>query len=239
MLREIDMLRSYPQPEERVVGDRTIQHRILASYRGYDFFDGKREYGYGGMKDDNRWSAVAADMCKEYEVTKDSIILQINCEKGYLLRAFIDLLPGVKVVGVEPSSYARRHAPESVKKSILPSWKFDVEAFDLVIALGVVYTFNLPDAIACLRKIDRLGFRSFITLAAYETEEDLRLFKKWSLLGTTILKRDEWIEVMDHAGYVGDFSFVTAQSLRLRERWLPTAEEEIQARVLYESLKRA
>ena len=224
MLREIDMLKSYPQPTERIVGDRTIQHRILASYRGYDFFDGERQYGYGGMKNDGRWKDVAWDFVNEYGLGEDSLILQINCEKGFLLDELRVFRPLAKIVGVEPSSYARGHASESVRKSILPSWKFDVEAFDLVIALGVVYTFNLPDAIACLRKIDRLGHRSFITLAAYETEEDLRLFRAWSLLGTTILKRKEWIEVMKHAGYSSDYSFVSAHSLRLRELYQSLTE---------------
>jgi protein-L-isoaspartate(D-aspartate) O-methyltransferase len=170
------------------------------------------------MKYDGRWAKVAQAMISEYGLTKHSIVLQINCEKGYLLADLSVQVPGMKIVGIEPSSYARNHAPDAhTRSSILPSWKFDVEAFDLVIALGVVYTFNLPDAIQCLRKIDRLGHRSFITLAAYETEEDLRLFRAWTLLGTTILKKDEWIEVMKHAGYSSDYSFVTAETLRLRE----------------------
>ena len=212
MLREIDILKSYPQPEERIVGTRTIGHRIMASYRGYDFFDGERDYGYGGMKYDGRWAPVAEDFCREYSLDKNSSVLQINCEKGYLLKELLSLYP-MKAVGVDPSSYARRHATQPVLSSMV----FDKEQFDLCIALGVVYTLSLGDAMRCLREIDRISFRSFITLAAYETEEDLRLFKSWSLLGTTILKKEEWVEVLKHAGYSSDYSFVSAKTLRLRE----------------------
>jgi hypothetical protein len=165
------------------------------------------------MKYDDRWGPVASDFCMEYGLDVKSSILQINCEKGYLLRQFLNIYGNMKVVGVESSSYARRHASQP----LLPSLSFDKEQFDLCIALGVVYTLNLGGAIQCLREIDRISFRSFITLAAYETEEDLRLFRAWTLLGTTILKKEEWIEVMKHAGYSSDYSFVTAETLRLRE----------------------
>ena len=40
-------------------GIRTIEHRIIASEREKIFFDGDRNYGYGGLKYDGRWSGVA------------------------------------------------------------------------------------------------------------------------------------------------------------------------------------
>ena len=61
--------------------------------------------------------------------------------------------------------------------------------FDFVMALGVVYTHSLGDAIKCLKEIQRVGKgKSFITLASYEDQNDFWLFKQWSLLGTTILR---------------------------------------------------
>ena len=212
----LEALKDYPPSCERIVGSRTIKHRIMASYRGHEFFDGDRNCGYGGLKYDGRWKRVAESMCREYGLNDGSFVLQINCEKGFLLREFQIRYPGMKVVGIEASSYARRHAPPQLKDCILPSWKVDIEAFDLVIAIGVVYTFNLSDAVQCLRKIDRLGFRQFITLASYDTEEDLKLLRQWTLLGTTILKKEEWVEVMQHAGYEGDYTFINAKTLGLR-----------------------
>lgn|SRR3990167_1329607 len=212
-MREFNALKSYPQPTERIVGSRTLHHRIMASYRGWHFFDCERDYGYGGFNYDGRWRQVAQDMIEEYKLTSDSIVMQLNCEKGFLLHEFKEL--GIKVNGIEPSEYARRHMLPSVKEHVSQSWVRDIPA-DLIIALGVVYTLNLPDAIALLRKIESGAFRAFITLASYETEDDLHLFKQWSLLATTVLKKEEWKEVMAHAGYFGDYTFVNAQSLNLR-----------------------
>ena len=213
-MREFNALRSYPQSEKKV-GTRTIYNRIIASYRGREFFDGDRDFGYGGLNYDGRWANTAQDIFKDYNLSDRSSVLQLNCEKGYLLHELAKLGVG-KVVGVEPSKYAHRHAMDSVKEHYVPRMGFETGQFDLVIALGVVYTLNLPDAINCLREIERIGHNGFITLASYETEQDLSLFRQWSLLGTTILKKDEWKEVMAHAGYTGDYWFVNAETLKIR-----------------------
>ena len=60
--------------------------------------------------------------------------------------------------------------------------------------------------------------KSFITLGSYNNEKDLRLFRYWTLLGTTILKKKEWIEVLKHTKYSGDYKFNNAKSLNLEEK---------------------
>lgn len=203
-MREWNLLRSYPQPEERVVGNRTIRDRILASYRGMDFFDGPRSCGYGGLVYDGRWADVAADVYTDYKPRK---VLELNCEKGFLLRELKKL--GVEVLGVDPSSYARSHNITPVSR-VLPEGEFD-----LCIARGLVYTQPLDQAMILIRRIEELAHKAFITLASYETKDDYWLLRNWSLLGCTILKKDEWKEVLNHCGYTGDYWFVTAQSLKL------------------------
>lgn len=208
-MREFNALKDYPQPPSRTVGERTIEHRIIASYRGREFFDGDRAYGYGGMVNDGRWKAVAQCMAERYGLKSGSRILQFHCEKGYLLAEFKAM--DMEVCGIEPSPYARRHCAIPA----LPALG-QARDFDLVIAIGTVYMENLPDAMAAIRRIESLGFASFITLASYDTEEDLALLRKWSLLGTTILRKDEWKLVLTHCGYTGDYWFVNAETLRLR-----------------------
>ena len=59
---KINLLGNYPNPKnKRYVSDklRTIKHRIVASYRDKEFYDGKRIYGYGGFKYDGRWKDIA------------------------------------------------------------------------------------------------------------------------------------------------------------------------------------
>lgn len=213
-MREFDALAGYPEPKEpRKVGTRTIAHRLIASYRDARFYDGHRDCGYGGLVDDGRWRPIADNMIKEYAPKS---VLQIGCDKGFLLAAFARC--GINARGIETSRYAIRNGAVPIDSGSPRRLPYGAHSFDLVIAIGVVYTLNLHDAVRCLSEIERVkkdGGHAFITLGAYETEEDYWLLRDWSLLGTTILRPNEWRDVMRHAGYTGDYKFVTAQSLRL------------------------
>jgi len=225
-MREFDALKGYPEPKEpRLVHPkiRTIRNRIIASYRDKEFYDGDRNNGYGGLKYDGRWVPIAKNMMEQYSLNSQSAVLQIGCDKGFLLHEFRQLCPAIKVRGTEISDYAIDCTMPSVKpfvqKASFTELPFADGEFDFVIAIGPVYSLNLPDAIKCLQEIQRVGKgKSFITLGAYETEEDFRLFRYWTLLGCSILSKEDWIEVLNHTGYTGDYKFNTAQSLNLIEK---------------------
>lgn len=218
-MREFDAFSGYPEPKEpRFVGPelRTIQNRILASERGQEFYDGARVNGYGGLKDDGRWMPIARQLHKEYNLG-GARVLQIGAHKGFLLAALRQL--GCLVYGTEISDYAIKHSRIPLVKAPFTKLPYQDELFDFVIAASPVYSLNLPDAILCLKEIQRVGKgRSWITLAAYEDEKDiegLMLLRYWFLLGTTILTKSDWREVMKHAGYTGDYRFDTAKHLNL------------------------
>jgi len=225
-MREFNILRGYPEPKEpRHVSPnlRTIKNRIIASYRDKEYYDGDRNNGYGGFRYDGRWVQIAKNMVKEYGLGENSSILQLGCEKGFLLHDFHTLYPAMNIRGTEISDYVIENAMPSIKpfikKSPFTKLPFKDKEFDFVIAIGVVYTLNLADAIKCLEEIQRVGKgKSFITLAAYRTEEEFRLFRYWTVLGTTILHQDEWRELLKHVGYTGDYKFATAKSLNLIEK---------------------
>jgi ubiquinone/menaquinone biosynthesis C-methylase UbiE len=225
-MREFNALGEYPQPKNpRYVGPniRTIKNRINASYRDARYYDGDRNDGYGGFKYDGRWKEVAKLMAKEYWLDDNSAVLQIGCEKGFLLHDFHELFPKMKIRGTEISDYAIENAMPDIKtylvKSRFEKLPFNDREFDFVIAIGVVYTLNLADAISCLKEIQRVGKgKSFITLGAYATPEEKKLFEYWTLLGTTVLHVDEWREVLKHVGYTGDYKFTTAKTLNLVEK---------------------
>ncbi len=224
-MREFNPLAKYPEPTTpRLVAPdlRTIKNRLVAWERGEDFFDGDRNNGYGGLKYDGRWRPIARDLVAEYSIPTDGKILQLGCEKGFLLKDLHLEYPSLSLTGIENSHYAREHAEPEVRGKILAAeytnLPFADREFDLVIAIGPVYTLALGDAVKCLREIGRVAKRSFITLGAYEDQSDLRLLKYWSLLGTTILQKEEWLEVLKYAEYSGDYKFVTAKSLNLVEK---------------------
>ena len=217
--REIDLYAGYPEPNEpRVVGprQRTIHNRIVSSYRDRKFYDGDRMNGYGGMVDDGRWGGIAQNFVDEYHLNT-ARVLQIGAHKGFLLYEL--LKRGMRVYGQEVSQYAVDNSVVRLDLSPFTELPYESGAFDFVIAASAVYTLNLPDAIKCLREIQRVGKgRSWITLAAYEGEDDiegLMLLRYWFLLGTTILTKADWVAVMEHAGYTGDYRFDTAKSLKL------------------------
>ena len=222
-MREFNALKGYPEPKEpRYVGPnvRTIKSRIIASYRDREYYDGDRNNGYGGFKYDGRWLPIARNMCQEYGLKAGGAVLQVGCEKGFLLHDFHQLYPEMKVRGTDISDYAIEHAMADVKpfirKAPFTELPFEDNEFDLVIAISVVYTMNLAGAIKCLKEIQRMSKgKSFITLGAYRTEEEKRLLEWWTVLGTTLLHEDGWREVMEHTGYTGDYKFTTSRSLNL------------------------
>ncbi len=225
-MREFDILKKYPEPTQpRYVSPtlRTIKSRIIAAYRGKDYYDGDRNNGYGGFNYDQRWIAIAQDICKEYNLDDTSAFLHIGCEKGFFLHDLHALYPQMKLRGTELSQYALENSMPSIKPftqyAPFTNLPFKDQEFDFVFAISVVYTLNLVDAMQCLREIQRVGKgKSFVTLAAYRTEEEFRLFRYWTVLGCTILHEDDWVEVLKHVGYTGDYKFQTARSLRLIEK---------------------
>ncbi|UCD54961.1 MAG: class I SAM-dependent methyltransferase [Candidatus Omnitrophota bacterium] len=226
-MREFNALKGYPQPKgPRYVGAdiRTIKSRIIASYRDERYYDGDRNHGYGGFKYDGRWKKIAQSMFKDYGLTENSALLQIGCEKGFLLHDFHEHFPNMKIRGAEMSDYAISHSMPSVKKWIVKmdnytKLPFESGEFDFVIAIGVVYALTLRDAISCLREIQRVGKgKSFITLGAYKDERGEKLFKSWTVLGATILHVNEWPEVLKEARYTGDYHFMTDEYLNLAEK---------------------
>ena len=222
-MSEINLLRLYPrsnQARNRISVNRSIIHRIVAAGRDYDFFDGCREFGYGGLRQDFRWDQVAKDILQTLELGKNTTVLQINCEKGFLLKSFGNDLDSNQVFGTESSQYAISQTYSknnyNLVKSELPNLSFKSSTIDLVISLGNVYTLSLMEAITHLREIERVKRRySFVTLATYKTAPQLLKFKEWSLLGNLILKRDEWKDLMKYSGYTGHYSFVDSISLGL------------------------
>jgi len=223
-LREFNLLGMYPKPQNpRFVGPkiRTIQNKINASYRDERYYDGDRRDGYGGFKYDGRWKPVVDASFKEYDLTENSSVLHLGCEKGFLLHDFKEKFPKMNLRGYEMARYPIDHAMENVKGLIdfgnFENLPYKDHEFDLVIAIGVVYCLTLRDAIACLKEIQRVGKgKSFITLGSYRTEEERRLFQYWTVLGTTYLHIDDWKAVLNHVGYTGDVKFMTAEDLNLQ-----------------------
>ena len=226
-MKEYNLLSDYSQTKlKRFVGKgiRNIEHRIIASERGNLFFDGDRNFGYGGLKYDGRWSGVAKKIIKKFDLKDNSKILQLSSEKGFLIHEIKKINPKINVSGFETSKYAVSKTIKPVKKLIKKFTSFSDlslihSKFDCIIALGVVYIHTLSDAIHLLKNIQRLSKgKSFITLASYETEKDYWLFKDWTVIGSLLYKKEEWKKIMKYAGYKGYYSFTNSKKLNLKRK---------------------
>ncbi len=118
----------------------------IAKQYGADYWDGERQYGYGGYSYDGRWRTVADAMVEHYGIKHGDKILDIGCGKGYLLYEFTKSMPGVEVAGIDISQYAVNNAKAEVKPFMqtcscveLP---FNDNSFDFVVSLGTFHNLH-------------------------------------------------------------------------------------------------
>ena len=204
----------------RQVPKRTLSNKIAAWRLDEAYYDGNREDGYGGFSYDGRWKLLIPKLVERYGLSGNSKVLEIGCKKGFFLHDLKEAVPGILVKGVENHPYPIKLAMETVKgdMGVCPyqDLPFEDNAFDFVIAFSSVYMLSLGDVIRALQEIERVSRgTSYVTLGAYRTPEEKDIFLDWTLIGTTILHVDEWLQLFEEVGYSGDYYFTTAQSLNL------------------------
>ncbi len=105
LMPHLDLLRALPKTK------RNIQKRAeakdpaviaIAKQYGEMYWDGPREYGYGGYRDDGRWHPVARDIIAQYGLKPGMRVLDVGCGKGFLVKALLAECPG-------PRSLRPRH----------------------------------------------------------------------------------------------------------------------------------
>lgn len=211
---EIDLLANYPKAKRNVKerGEtKTEEDRALARQFGREFFDGERRHGYGGFHYHPRfWQPVVPTFQNFYKLGATSSLLDVGCAKGFMLYDFLQLIPGIKVAGLDVSSYAIEHAMEEVKPFVqvadarkLP---YPDSSFDLVISINTVHNLEREELIQALKEMMRVSKgKSFITIDAYRNAQEKELMYAWNLTAKTILHVDEWKELFQEAGYTGDY----------------------------------
>src|SRR5215218_2903621 len=113
-MAEVDLLRSLPKAK------RDIRKRaeakdpdVVAIARQYGemYWDGPRDYGYGGYRYDGRWRPVARDIIEHYGLKPGTRVLDVGCGKGFLVKDLMLECPGLEAFGLDVSLYAITHAP--------------------------------------------------------------------------------------------------------------------------------
>lgn len=212
--QEIDLLVNYPK-SKRNVEDRgqskTAEDRRIARKFGKEFFDGDRSQGYGGFNYLPRfWQPVVPTLQSHFGLSAQSSLLDVGCAKGFMLHDLAELIPGIRVNGIDVSEYAIEHAIEDMRPHVqvadarqLP---FADESFDVVISINTVHNLAREECGRALREIQRVARKNaYITVDAYRTEEERRRMFDWNLTAQTIMHVDEWKAFFADVGYTGDY----------------------------------
>ena len=214
MGQEIDLLANYPRTKRNVEergATKTEDVRRIARQFGQDFFDGDRQYGYGGFKYFSRfWQPVIPTLQKHFGLTASSSLLDVGCAKGFMLHDLAELIPGITVNGVDVSDYAIEHAMDDVKSKVrvadARNLPFGENSFDIVIAINTIHNLERDECAKALREIERVSRKgSFITVDAYRNDDEKKRMFAWNLTAKTIMSVEEWVSFFKEVGYTGDY----------------------------------
>jgi len=214
MGQEIDLLENYPRTKRNVEergATKTEEVRRVARQFGQEFFDGDRQYGYGGFKYFPRfWQPVIPTFEKHYTLTSSSSLLDVGCAKGFMLHDLEELIPGISLAGVDVSDYAIEHAMEDVQSKVQVADARDLpfadNSFDVVIAINTIHNLERDGCAKALREIERVSRKgAFITVDAYRDDEEKERMFAWNLTAKTIMSVDEWVAFFEEVGYTGDY----------------------------------
>lgn len=214
----VDFLLKMSNSTKRDYVARVVQHdKATCSEKaiqyGADYWDGERQYGYGGYKYDGRWKPVAEAMIKHYGLKPGMSVLDVGCGKGYLLYELMKLLPGSQVAGLDLSAYAIENAKEEIKPFLTlgtaASLPYPDKSFDFVYSLITfhnLYNYELKKA---FQEVERVGRGAkHVAFETYRNEREKANLLYWQLTCRTFWTPAEWEWFMKECGYTGDYSYI-------------------------------
>jgi ubiquinone/menaquinone biosynthesis C-methylase UbiE len=214
MGQEINLLENYPRTKRDVDergASKTEEVRRIARRFGEEFFDGDRQYGYGGFTYSPRfWQPVIPTLQEHFSLTHNSSLLDVGCAKGFMLHDLSQLIPGISVRGVDISEYAIEHAMNGVESKVQVADAKDLpfadNSFDVVIAINTIHNLEREDCAKALQEIERVSRKgSFITVDAYRNDDERDRMFAWNLTAKTIMSVNEWVAFFKEVGYTGDY----------------------------------
>lgn len=210
-MAEVNLLHALPKAKRDIKArakTRTEEHIRISREYGELYFDGPREYGYGGYHYDGRWQAVAKDIIAHFDLKPGDRVLDVGAAKGFLVT---DLLAeDIDAYGLDISEYALMHChPEVIGRLHLGSAEklpFPSESFACVVCLDTVHNLPRERAKTALQEIQRLSNgRAFVRVDSYRTPEQKAIFEDWVLTAEFHDYPDGWMKLFKEAGYTGDW----------------------------------
>ena len=181
---------------------------------GKDYWDGDRKYGYGGYKYiPGLWKNIAEKIIKNYNLTNSSKLIDLGCGKAFLLHEIKILLPKINIIGIDISVYGISDATSEIKPYLkmfdarkpLP---YQNNEFDLLISIGMLHNFRLPELKLAIYEINRISKNSYLMVESYRNERELFNLQCWALTAQSFLDEEEWIWLYKEYNYKGDYEFI-------------------------------
>ena len=210
-MAEIELLRALPKGKRNVKARETAkteEHIRISREYGETYFDGLREYGYGGYRYDGRWQPVAKDIVDHFGLKPGDRVLDVGCAKGFLVKDLVAL--GVDAYGLDISRYALMHCePEVIGRLHLgsaDSLPFPDSSFAAVLSINTIHNLSRDRCKIALREIQRLApGKGFVQVDSYRTPEQKEVFESWVLTAEFYDYPDGWVSLFNEAGYTGDW----------------------------------
>ena len=208
---KVNLLGGLPKGKRNVKARETAkteEHIRISREYGEMYFDGPREYGYGGYRYDGRWIPVGRDIISHFELKSGDRVLDVGCAKGFLVKDLVSL--GIDACGIDISEYAITHCePEVVGRLHLGSCDrlpFPDNSFAAAISINTIHNLERDGVIMSLREMGRVaGDKCFVQVDSYRSQKERDTFLNWVLTAKFHDWPDGWVRVFEEAGYRGDY----------------------------------
>ena len=162
----------------------------------YDYWDGPRQFGYGGYHYDGRWKKIAKKIIKKYRLNSKSRVIDIGCGKGYLIYELSKILKSKNIYGIDISKHAIRNTPLLIKTNtkvydVKKGLNYKRNQFDLAISMNLIHNFEF-----------------FITTESYRNNRELFNLQCWALTCESFFSGNEWRWLFKEYGYNRDYELI-------------------------------